>query len=132
MDADTIADLFSAFGAVAVRGMFGGRGLFADGLMFAIEVDGIIYLKADEAFAGALSARGAVPFSYVAQGRVRTMRGYWSVPEAALDDAEDLAALSRRALALARAAAAAKARSGTGKGAAGKSGTGPRRRGAQD
>lgn len=105
MDADTITDLFAAFGPVHVRRMFGGSGLYAGGHMFAIAVGGAIYLKADAAFAEHLAARGSAPFSYVAKGAVRTMRGFWSVPEDALDDGEDLAALARRALAIAQAAA---------------------------
>ncbi|MFG1342023.1 TfoX/Sxy family protein [Xanthobacter autotrophicus] len=108
MDEDTIADLFSAFGDVRTRRLFGGRGVYADGLMFAIEVGGILYLKADADHAALLESRGSVPFSYLAKGAVRTMTGFWSVPEAALDDGDDLAALARRSLALARAAAARK------------------------
>lgn len=108
MDADTLADLFSAFGPVQARRMFGGCGIYADGLMFAIEVGGTIHLKADGRLAEELGARGSAPFSYVAKGQVRTMAGFWSVPEAALDDADDLAALARRALNVARTAAAAK------------------------
>lgn len=105
MDADAVAELFAAFGPVAVRRMFGGAGLYSGGLMFAIAVDGIIYLKADAAFSADLAAAGAVPFSYQAKGAVRTMRGYWSVPESALDDPEELAALARRARAVAEQAA---------------------------
>ena len=40
-------DLFCAFGPVRTRPMFGGGGLYADGLMFAIDVDDCIFLKAD-------------------------------------------------------------------------------------
>lgn len=110
MDEDAIADLFAAFGPVVVKRMFGGAGLYADGLMFALWAGDTFYLKADAALAGDLKGRGSVPFSYEAKGVVRTMGGYWSVPEAALDDADDLAALARRALFVAHAASEAKAR----------------------
>ncbi|MEP9356564.1 TfoX/Sxy family protein [Xanthobacter sp. KR7-65] len=109
MDADLVADLFAAFGPVSVKRMFGGAGLYADGLMFAVAVRDIIYLKADAALAAELAARGSAPFSYEAKGAVRTMNGFWSVPEAALDDSDDLATLARRALAVARSAQASKA-----------------------
>lgn len=110
MDEDAIADLFAAFGPVAVRRMFGGAGLYADGLMFALWAGDAFYLKADAALAEDLKGRGSVPFSYMAKGVVRTMGGFWSVPEAALDDADDLAALARRALFVAHAANEAKAK----------------------
>ncbi|MFG1209642.1 TfoX/Sxy family protein [Xanthobacter flavus] len=110
MDEDAIADLFAAFGPVAVRRMFGGAGLYADGLMFALWAGDSFYLKADAALAEDLKGRGSVPFSYVTKGVTRTMGGFWSVPEEALDDADDLAALARRALFVAHAANEAKAK----------------------
>ncbi|MFG1479426.1 TfoX/Sxy family protein [Xanthobacter sp. V4C-4] len=105
MDAQTLDDLFSAFGPVRARRMFGGAGLYADGLMFALEADGLLYLKADAVFAADLAARGAAPFTYVAKTGPRTMGSFWRVPDAALDDPEDLAALARRALEAAQTAA---------------------------
>lgn len=127
IDEDTIADLFAAFGPVAVKRMFGGAGLYADGLMFALWAGDTFYLKADAALADDLKGRGSVPFSYEAKGVVRTMGGFWSVPEEALDDADDLAALARRALFVAHVANEAKARP------AGRASTkkpGPKRKGA--
>jgi len=111
MDPADLADLFRAFGAVDFRRMFGGTGLYADGVMFALAISGELYLKADNSFAAELETRGSAPFSYAVKGgRRRVVGSFWQVPEAALDDAEDLAALARRALEVARAAAEAKAR----------------------
>ena len=36
VDVEFIHDLFQPFGAVSVRRMFGGAGLFADGVMFGL------------------------------------------------------------------------------------------------
>lgn len=110
MEPDDIADLFAAFGPVTVRRMFGGQGIYADGLMFALQAGGIVYLKADAAFSEHLAARGSQPFSYdTVKGR-HTITSYWQVPEAAMDDGEDLAVLARQALAIARAADVVKSR----------------------
>jgi DNA transformation protein len=38
VNADFIRDLFAEFGAVEVRRMFGGAGIYADGVMFALVV----------------------------------------------------------------------------------------------
>jgi TfoX/Sxy family transcriptional regulator of competence genes len=45
MDAETIRELFSAFGPVNVRRMFGGAGVFVDDRMIALVSREVIYLK---------------------------------------------------------------------------------------
>ncbi|MEA2985184.1 MAG: transformation protein, partial [Alphaproteobacteria bacterium] len=45
--ADHIRELFAVFGPVTVKRMFGGAGIYARETMFAIAIDGMIYLKAD-------------------------------------------------------------------------------------
>jgi DNA transformation protein and related proteins len=44
-----VRDLLSGFGPVTIRNMFGGAGIYADGVMFAILVDDTLYLNADRA-----------------------------------------------------------------------------------
>lgn len=107
MDEADIADLFAAFGPVRTRRLFGGLGLYADGVMFGLVVDARIYLKTDAALSADLAAAGAEPFTYARKDGRRVSLGYWSLPEPALDDGEVAAALAHRALAVARAASAA-------------------------
>ena len=57
-----LQDAFRRLGAVDVRRMFGGAGVFRDGLMIALVVDEVVYLKADEAMAAELAALGRGPF----------------------------------------------------------------------
>ena len=42
-----ILDLFSDWGGVTIRKMFGGAGLYRDGKMFGLIADDVAYLKAD-------------------------------------------------------------------------------------
>lgn len=88
--------------------MFGGHGVFHDGLMFALEADGEIYLKADDASEPAFAESGSQQFSYASKGRSVTMR-YWRTPESALDDPDVMAAWACEAYRAARAAATDKA-----------------------
>ena len=49
MDPDYLRDLFARFRPVTVRRMFGGAGLYADGVMFGLlSSGGTLYLKIDE------------------------------------------------------------------------------------
>jgi DNA transformation protein len=97
-----IIELFSGFGPVTVRRMFSGAGVFADGLMIALVVDGVIYLKADESFVPLFEREGQVPFSYKTRDGQRTLTSYWRMPERLYDEPDELAQWARLALAVAR------------------------------
>ena len=101
-----VQDLLSEFGPVSIRNMFGGAGIYADGVMFAILVDDTLYLKADTPSARDFAAEGKRPFTYRPKGRAPVAMSYWEVPERLLDDPEELATWARRAHAVALAAKA--------------------------
>ena len=77
---DFIEDLLADFGPVTIRNMFGGACIYADGVMFAILVDDILYLKADEASRRAFETEGMGPFTYEAAGKKPVAMPYWEVP----------------------------------------------------
>ncbi|WP_051356813.1 TfoX/Sxy family protein [Azorhizobium doebereinerae] len=106
MDKDELAEMFVALGPVQVRRMFGGHGIFRDGLMFALETRGTLFVKADAAFSEDLAGQGSRPLGYEARGR-QVRLPYWTLPDAALDDDELRDALFRRALDVSRAVARA-------------------------
>ena len=110
MDADFIRDLFREFGAVQIRRMFGGAGLWADDVMFALITRDVIYLKADDESIAAFEAENCSPFSYTTKNGRHTLTSYWRLPERLYDDPDELAVWARRALGVARAKAAGKAR----------------------
>ena len=58
VEVEFIHDLFQPFGAVTVRRIFGGAGLFADGVMFGLVSGGQIYLKADATTVTCFERRG--------------------------------------------------------------------------
>ncbi|RDI52379.1 TfoX/Sxy family protein [Microvirga subterranea] len=102
MDAESIRDIFQGIGPVQIRRMFGGQGVYRDGMMFALEAGGELYLKADQSSQDTFRDRGSRPFAYTTRdGRV-TIMSYWLMPESALDDPDEAADLARLALAAAR------------------------------
>jgi DNA transformation protein len=101
-DFDHIAELFSAFGPVSMRRMFGGAGVFFDGLMIGLVSHGTIYLKADDTTAPLFEREGCKPFTYAAKARKRTVMSYWRMPERLYDDPDELACWAAQALAVAR------------------------------
>lgn len=110
IDPDYIAELFSQFGPVTVRRMFSGAGVFADGLMIALVVDGLIFLKADAEIAPIFEGEGLSPFSYRTKEGRRTLMSYWRMPERLYDDPDELAGWARQSMAAARRSSAPKPR----------------------
>ena len=62
---DHLLDLLSEAGPIAPRRMFGGHGLFIDGVMIGLVASDTLYLKVDEVNRPAYDERGLRPFSYV-------------------------------------------------------------------
>ena len=95
-------ELFDGLGRLSARPMMGGLTLYADGRVFAIVTgEERIYLKAAGRLAEALAAEGAEQFAYTRKDGVTARMGYWSLPDAALDDPEAACDWARRALAAA-------------------------------
>jgi DNA transformation protein len=102
MDFAGIREMFSVFGAVDVRRMFGGAGIYADGTMFAILADGVIYLKADDGNTASFDRENLGPFTYATKDGKRGVMSYRRMPDRLYDDPQALAIWAREALAAAR------------------------------
>lgn len=93
-----VREHFHALGRLEIKRMFGGAGVYAAGVMFALLDDGIVWLKGDEALGEAFVEAGSRQFTYPTKdGRMMSM-GYWTLPEAALDDPDEAVAWARRSL----------------------------------
>ncbi len=104
-----VEDLFFRAGSFTIKRMFGGHGVFADGLMFAIEVRGEIFLKTDSETTGLFEARGLEPFAFESK-RGTMVTSYRQLPEEAHEDEGELRRWCEIALQAARRAAAPKLR----------------------
>jgi DNA transformation protein and related proteins len=105
LDPQFIRELFAPFGPVTVRRMFGGAGIWSEGLMFALEFDGTLFLRVDATSIPDFEREGSRPFVYTrakSAGRVgRASLSFWRLPERLYDDPDDLAVWAARALAIA-------------------------------
>jgi DNA transformation protein and related proteins len=106
MDDDALRDVFSVFGPISIRNMFGGKGIYADGLIIAAVMDDGLRLKADAQSAPLFEAAGGAPWIYAMPTKSGTVKKgimpYWTVPASALDDPEEMAHWARLALQAAR------------------------------
>lgn len=88
--------LLLPFGPVTARAMFGGYGLYLDGLMFGLIAYDRPYLKVDDDNREDFVNAGTGPFTYEGKRRPVQM-SYYQIPAAILDSPEDLAKWAERA-----------------------------------
>ncbi len=105
---DLVSELLEPLGGVTMRRMFGGLGVFKDGLMFALRTSqGVFYFRANEVTAPAFEAEGFAQWTPEMKGRVMPMP-YWQVPERLFDEPDEFAAWAQRAFDIAVASRQAK------------------------
>lgn len=78
---DYVVELMAGWAAVSTRRMFGGYGLYHEGLMFALIDDDELFLKADADNLARFERAGSHPFVYLNQNKTVQLP-YWSAPPA--------------------------------------------------
>ena len=86
-----LRDAMQEIRGVTARAMFGGHGIYKDGVIFAIIVKDELYLKADEKNLSEYKKRGSEPFSYEGKNKKMVAMSYWRLPAEVLEDREMLA-----------------------------------------
>jgi len=97
---DYVMELLGPFGTVRTRRMFGGYGVYLDGLMFAIVSQDTLYLKADEMNRVEFEQAGCERFGYARKGKRATLN-FFRAPEDAMDSPELMLPWARTAYAAA-------------------------------
>lgn len=90
-----LREVFADFGPVSTRRMFGGHGLYFDGLMFGLVAQDTLYLKADALNQAFFEEEGLEKFSYEKQGK-RHQIAYFQAPDQIFDDSQEAAIWARR------------------------------------
>jgi len=102
-----VVDLMQSVGPVHAKGMFGGYGIYLDGLMFGLVADSVLYLKTDKQTENEFKDRGLEAFTYSKKGKEFRM-SYYQAPEEALEDGEEMNTWANKAYGVALKAASKK------------------------
>ena len=86
---DYVVELMAGWSAVSARRMFGGFGMYREGVMFALIADDELFFKVDSESVGRFERTGCRPFVYARQERVVQLT-YLSAPEASLDSPAEM------------------------------------------
>jgi len=103
-----IVELMQSIGPVHHKRMFGGYGVFLEGLMFGIIADNTLYLKADKETENEFKDKGLEPFTYEKKGKPVSL-SYFQAPEETLEDYDEMNIWANKAYATALRAAQNKA-----------------------
>ncbi|WP_049721903.1 TfoX/Sxy family protein [Gilvimarinus polysaccharolyticus] len=81
-------EVLAPFGAITTRRMFGGYGVYHDGLMFGLVADNTLYLKADKQTDPWFDELECEPFTY--QKGIKSIRlSYRRAPDSIYDDPDE-------------------------------------------
>jgi DNA transformation protein len=93
--ADHVCDMLSPLGPVSAKAMFGGFGVYLDGLMFGLIAWDTLFLKADGGNRPMFEEAGAAQFKPWDDKPM--VMPYWEVPADILEDGPELCAWGRAA-----------------------------------
>jgi DNA transformation protein and related proteins len=85
-----VHDLLAQIDGINARAMFGGHGLYKDGIIFGVIMDGELYFKTNEKTKIKYEKYGSKPFTY-SKGRTKSITmSYWKLPAEIMDDPDEL------------------------------------------
>ncbi|MBD3380730.1 MAG: hypothetical protein GF404_00895 [candidate division Zixibacteria bacterium] len=97
--ADFVIDQLAGIGRINGRRMFGGMGIYCDGLFFALIADDVLYFKVDDSNLPDFEKIGAKPFQpYGEEGQTMS---YYEILADILEDRDELAVWAEKAIAVA-------------------------------
>lgn len=95
-------DLLRDIAGVSSRRMFGGYGIYKDGIIFGLIADDELYFKADELNQKDYEQAGSTPFTYERKNHPRTVMSYWKVPADVIEDRSAIEAWIDKSVAASR------------------------------
>jgi DNA transformation protein and related proteins len=99
---DAVRDVLGFIPDLRAKRMFGGAGIYAGPIMFALAVDEALYLKSDAETAAEFDARGLAPFLWRDRSGREIAMSYRQAPEDLWEDPDVARDWADRALAAAR------------------------------
>src|SRR5262245_20497749 len=99
---DYLVDHLAPLGEARGRAMFGGFGVYLDGLIIGIIAFDTFFLKTDETNRPAFEAAGAQPFAYQRGGEPAVSTTYWECPADVLEEPDRLREWTAKSLAVSR------------------------------
>ena len=83
-------EVFQDIEGVTSKPMFGGWGIYRDGVFFALIADGELYFKVDDSNKAEYNKYDSKPFVYTGHKGKDVTMSYWLLPEWIMEDKNEL------------------------------------------
>ncbi len=93
-----ILEMVEPLGPVSIRNMFGGAGVFYDGVMFGLVAGEQLYFKVDDTNRQSYEDEDCEPFTYSARNNKRAVMSYYQIPDFLYDEPDALVEWARSAV----------------------------------
>lgn len=94
---DHLMDRLAPLGAPSYKFMFGGFGIYVDGLMMGLVADDVLWLRTDEGNRPDYESRGIKPFQPMSKNGPMGVMPYYTVPDDVLDDQDAFVEWAKKA-----------------------------------
>lgn len=94
-----VEDVLGEIPGIVSKAMFGGYGIYKDGVIFAIIAESKLYFKVDDQTELKFKERGSKQFTYTMPPGKKLAMSYWLLPEEIMENREDLPAWVAEAVA---------------------------------
>ena len=95
-------DVLAGIRGITTRAMFGGWGIYKDGLFFALIAEDRLFFKVDESNLADYQRQNSKPFVYHAPGGKAMKMSYWELPESVAENKQAVREWVDRAVAVAK------------------------------
>ncbi len=82
-----VGDVLGHIFGITSRAMFGGWGIYKDGVIFALIIGGVLYFKVGKENRAQFEKHGSKPFHYKNKSK-DVILPYWELPEEVMGDRE--------------------------------------------
>ncbi len=85
---------------ITSRGMFGGFGLYKDGIIFGMIIEDQLYFKVNDSTRKEYIDRGSTPFMYEGKNKKQVSLNYYILPSEILENREEIGEWVEKAVAV--------------------------------
>lgn len=83
-----VQDVLFDLPGITARAMFGGYGIYKQGIIFGLIANDVLYFKVSESNKADYENAKSKPFTYTKKDGIASVMSYWEVPESVLENKE--------------------------------------------